>query len=63
MSPGKRKKVRPYLENTQHKKRTGGVAQVVEHLPGKHAVKFKPQDCQKKKKKKKTTKKCYHVDL
>jgi hypothetical protein len=29
----------------------GGVAQVVEDLPSKHKVKFKPQYCQKKKKK------------
>jgi hypothetical protein len=29
--------VRPYLENTQYtKSRTGGVTQVVEHLPRKH---------------------------
>jgi hypothetical protein len=27
---------RPYLENIQHKKRAGGVAQVVEHLLSKH---------------------------
>jgi hypothetical protein len=25
----------PYLENTQHKKKTGGVTQVVEQLPSK----------------------------
>jgi hypothetical protein len=29
-------KVRPYLKNTQHKKRAGGVAQMVQHLPSKH---------------------------
>jgi hypothetical protein len=28
--------VKPYLENTQHKKMFGRVAQVVEHLPSKH---------------------------
>jgi hypothetical protein len=28
--------VRPCLENTQHKKQTGGVAQKIEHLPSKH---------------------------
>jgi hypothetical protein len=28
--------MRPYLENTQHKKRTSGMVQVAEHLPSKH---------------------------
>jgi hypothetical protein len=38
--------MRPYLENTHHKKRAGGVAQGI-------GPKFKPQYCKKKKKEKK----------
>jgi hypothetical protein len=38
--------VRPYLKNTQQKKRADGVAQGV-------GLEFKPQYCKKKKKKKK----------
>jgi hypothetical protein len=41
---------RPYLENTQHKKRAGGVDQTTEYLPSKYEAKYKPQYCQKKKK-------------
>jgi hypothetical protein len=40
--------VRPYLEKTHHKKRTGRVAQGV-------GPEFKPQYCKKKKKKPTTT--------
>jgi hypothetical protein len=35
LSQGK-KLTRPYLGNTLHKKRAGGVARVGEHLPSKH---------------------------
>jgi hypothetical protein len=30
--------VKPYLQNSQSKKRAGGMAQVVDHLPSKHEV-------------------------
>jgi hypothetical protein len=45
-APGKQFK-RPYVKNTQHKKRAGGVAHVVELLPIMNPV-FKPQDHKKK---------------
>jgi hypothetical protein len=38
--------LRTYLKNTQHKKRSGGVAQVVEHLPNR----FKALTLQERKK-------------
>jgi hypothetical protein len=35
-SPGQpRQKARPYLQNNQSKKRAGGIAQIIEHLPTK----------------------------
>jgi hypothetical protein len=45
--------MRPYLENTQHKKRAGEAAKVVEHLPNKYeALSSNPHTAKKKKKKK-----------
>jgi Ni,Fe-hydrogenase I small subunit len=42
--------VRPYLKNTQLKKRAGRVAQVVEHLSSKHkALRSNPSTDKKKK--------------
>jgi hypothetical protein len=43
--------LRPYLENTQHKKRTGGVVQVVESRKS-EALISNPSPLKKKKKKK-----------
>jgi hypothetical protein len=46
--------VRSCLENTHHKKRAGGVAQVIQHLPSKYeALNSNPSTMKKKKKRKK----------
>jgi hypothetical protein len=47
---------RHYLKNTQHKKRAGRVAQLVECLPSRHEA-LEPQKKKKKKKKKSTARK------
>jgi hypothetical protein len=47
--------VRPYLENTHHKKKAGKVTQMVEYLLSKHeALSLSHQKKKKKKKKKKS---------
>jgi hypothetical protein len=52
--PPEKSFVRPYLENTRHKKRTGRVVQVVKCLRSNHeAQSSNPRTAENKKKKKK----------